>query len=52
MWSPSKRREAEHQYDVVQRLDMEEKLNKTSEKELQAAKKLVEEKEKENQCVA
>ncbi|KAF1363594.1 hypothetical protein EJ07DRAFT_103374, partial [Lizonia empirigonia] len=52
MWSPSKRREAEHRYDVVQRLDIEEQLKKTSKKELAAAKKLVEEQEKEDRRVA
>ncbi|KAF1354541.1 hypothetical protein EJ07DRAFT_132072, partial [Lizonia empirigonia] len=47
-----KRREAEHRYDVVQRLDIEEQLKKTSKKELAAAKKLVEEQEKEDRRVA
>ena len=45
------RREAEVRYDVFQRLDMEEKLRKADKRELIAAKKLVEEKEKEERCV-
>ena len=52
LWSPSKRREAEYRYDVFQRLDMEEKLKKADKKELAAAKKLVDEKEKEQRRVA
>jgi flagellar biosynthesis GTPase FlhF len=52
LWSPSKRREAEHRYDVVQRLDMEGKLRKADERKLAAAKKLSKEKEKEQRRVA
>lgn len=51
MWSPSKRREAEHLHNVVQRLDMEEKLRKVNDKEVAATKKLVQEKEKEEKRV-
>ena len=50
MWSPSKRREAEHLYNVVQRLDIEEKLRKVNKKEVAATKKLVQEKDKEEKC--
>jgi hypothetical protein len=51
-WSPSKRREAEHRYNVVQRLNMEEKLRKADEREVAAARRLVKEKEKEQRRVA
>jgi hypothetical protein len=46
LWSPSKRTEAERLNDVVQRLDMDEKLKKTNDKKVAAARKLVEEKKK------
>ena len=45
-WSPNKRQEAEHLYEEVQRLDMEEKLKKINDKEVAAAKKLVKENER------
>ena len=45
-WSPNKRQEAEHLYDAVQRLDIEQKLKKISDKEVAAAKKLVRENER------
>ena len=38
-WSSSKRQEAEHLYDVVQRLEMEEKLKKINDKEERNAAK-------------
>jgi hypothetical protein len=52
MWSLSKHQEAKHLYNVVQRLDIEEKLRKADNRELTAAKKLVKEKEKEQRRVA
>lgn len=52
MWSPSKRREAEYRYDVVQRLDIEKKLKKPDERELIADQKLVTARQKEERRVA
>lgn len=43
-WSPSKRREAEFRYEVMQRLEMEKQLEKVERKELKKASKLYKEK--------
>ena len=44
--SPNKRQEAEHLYEVIQRLDMEGKLKIINDKGVAAAKKLVKENER------
>jgi len=51
-WSPRARKEAEVRWEVSQRLEEEEAVRKADKKELQANKKLLEAKEKEEKRVA
>ena len=51
-WSPSKRREDEHRYDITQRLDMEERFRKARIKKFKRAQRLVKTKEAEGRRAA
>ena len=52
LWSPSKRREAEFRYEVMQRLEEEKQLQKAERKELKKSNKLYKEKLEQEKHIA